>query len=274
MLKRKMSMFVLLILLLSAILLPVQGHGSNFSAATSINVNTSIAGNISVAGEQDYFKFIAPTTGTYTIETTGSTSTYGYLYNSSQTLIAEDDYSGEGYNFRITENLTAGQTYFVKVKHFNSLRTGAYTLIVKAPLTLGEKLRNLPNNILDTMEDLGGHTLVKHVNISDADLFKRANTGTVGTKSTKYYSYDIATMAVKESISANANDIEAWLKSTSTSRKVYNVNHSFNLGYGYVKVSSSTVNKVENIKTSVIVLEKSSQHELGFIIITSYPLTQ
>ncbi|MCB4782672.1 MAG: hypothetical protein LGB70_07495, partial [Sulfurovum sp.] len=56
--------------------------------------------------------------------TTGSTDTYGELYNASGNLIRPNSNPG---NFKITKNVTAG-TYYVKVKHRIS-GTGAYSLV-------------------------------------------------------------------------------------------------------------------------------------------------
>ncbi len=493
---------------------PADDHGNNFSTATSINVNTNVAGAINYGGDEDFFRFTASTTGSYTIETTGSIDTFGHLYNSSQTQIATDDDSGDGNNFRITQNLTAGQTYFIKVRHFNTSGTGSYTLrvspteewyyaeietdngdvlkvymnnlgesietsiitearvvhnnstllstyrlindewyqsnvvayrpggtlliadvgideniinsvgissikvidindirnkmvnkiedfigipysslntndkkmvqsgivhsidnnmffglaqkivnvgrlehnyyymrakslmdaffvakytiatagsvqaamnawsaagisgglaiatspsgagtvvfgataatslagavtmtgvsfvsaslttrstnnfrsnIQKLQDTLGYKLRNLKNNVLTEMEKIPDcHTIKEHVNITDDGLLAR------GVNASKYHDLDKATRAVKEAVLNNADDVEAWLRNTSSpNRLIFDTTHSFDLGYGY-KVG--TVTKITNLRTSRIVIEKSNAFELGFKIITSYPI--
>lgn len=73
-----------------------------------------------------YYKFVAPKSGSYTIQTKDATfDTYGYLYTSSKKLVTAldknpSDDNGIGRNFRIDANLTTGQTYYVGVAGFGS----------------------------------------------------------------------------------------------------------------------------------------------------------
>jgi subtilisin family serine protease len=76
------------------------------------------------AGDVDYVKFTLNSTSAVQLETSGATSgdTYMWLYNSSQTLIAEDDNSGDGNYSRILRTCTEGSwllagTYYVKVNN-------------------------------------------------------------------------------------------------------------------------------------------------------------
>jgi hypothetical protein len=88
--------------------------------------------------EDDYFKLLVPTAGTYTLTTTGSCSyydeneqytpdTYLYLYDSAGTLLTSDDDGGEGYCSLITYSFTQTGTYFLNVRAL-STRSGSYTL--------------------------------------------------------------------------------------------------------------------------------------------------
>ena len=128
------TVFMLIALLLS--FLPVSvfadDHGNSCSRATSVNIGSTVNGRIETGGDYDYFKIMVPSSGTLTVYTTGSTDTYGYLNNSSCNVITRNDDSGSGYNFRISRNVSSG-TYYVKVKHYNSGRTGSYTLHVEGP---------------------------------------------------------------------------------------------------------------------------------------------
>lgn len=88
-------------------------------------------------GDNDYFRLFVPTTGTYTLETTGSCAyndpdfgynpdTYIYLSNSAGTELARnDDY--EGYCSLLTYNFTQVGTYYVRVRDFSE-GPGYYTL--------------------------------------------------------------------------------------------------------------------------------------------------
>lgn len=79
------------------------------------------------AGQHRWYKFIPATTGTYTFLTTGSTDTYGELFQGSSSLHTNDD-GGEGRNFSIQRSLTAGTEYRLKIRGYNTTTTGSYTL--------------------------------------------------------------------------------------------------------------------------------------------------
>lgn len=50
------------------------------------------------------------------------------MYNSAQSQIAYNDDSGAVNNFLISYDLTAGQTYYLKVRAYSSTKTGTYTI--------------------------------------------------------------------------------------------------------------------------------------------------
>ena len=72
--------------------------------------------SIPQAGQVYYYRFTPATSGTYIFESTSTsgtsyTDTYGYLYAADRTTeLAHNDDGGEGYNFRISYELTAGTT--------------------------------------------------------------------------------------------------------------------------------------------------------------------
>ena len=106
-------------------------HGNSCSSATAMALNSSKAGAIGTAGDYDYFKVIAPSAGTLTAYTTGTTDTYGYLKNSSCANIKYDDDTGEGANFSFTPTTVAAGTYYIAVRHYyTSTGVGPYTLRV------------------------------------------------------------------------------------------------------------------------------------------------
>ncbi len=98
-----------------------------------INVGSTYSGlSINPSGDEDFFKFTAPNYGVYSIYTTGSTDTYGYLMSSSgNTTYASNDDAGPSTNFMIKRTLTAGRTYMIKVRGYNSRTTGSYTITVE-----------------------------------------------------------------------------------------------------------------------------------------------
>lgn len=112
--------------------------GTSFEDAEPISVGSSVIVDISSPGKSVYYKFTVTNTELgqqrsvriYT-ETSGSRfDNYGYLYNSSETLLKSDDDSGGNGNFLIaTEPLSPG-TYYVRVKAYSSSATGQCRLVL------------------------------------------------------------------------------------------------------------------------------------------------
>lgn len=103
----------------------------SMETAAAISDEGYTSGCICCPGAEQWFKFVATRNGQYTICTTGSLDTIGTLYDCCGNLITEvDDYAPCGkINFRIICNLTAGNTYYVKVRIYGN-DTGNYTLEV------------------------------------------------------------------------------------------------------------------------------------------------
>lgn len=64
-------------------------------------------------------RFIPSESGIYVFYSIGSKDTCGYLYDSDKSVIDFDDDSGEGMNFSITENLEAGEVYYVGIRFYS-----------------------------------------------------------------------------------------------------------------------------------------------------------
>ncbi len=102
-------------------------HGNSTGAATSVGINSTTGGVINYAGDNDYFRVTVSEAGHLTVNTTGSTDTYGYLLDGSGNTITSHD--GET-NFRIERDVTAG-TYYVRVRHYSTTATtGNYQLVL------------------------------------------------------------------------------------------------------------------------------------------------
>jgi tyrosinase len=91
-----------------------------------------VQGDIGRPGENDLLTFQVADAGEYVIETSGSTDTFLALFgpDSETSLITQDDDSGPGLLSRIQESLGVG-AYYVRVRHFNPGRTGAYGVRVR-----------------------------------------------------------------------------------------------------------------------------------------------
>ena len=68
---------------------------------------------------------------TYVFYTTGSTDTYGELYQGT-TLLESNDDSGDGNNFCISCSLVCGTQYRLKIRGYNTSTSGSYSVVVKS----------------------------------------------------------------------------------------------------------------------------------------------
>ena len=94
--------------------LPGDDHGNTRSTATSVAAPSSTAGTLT-AGDVDYFTVTVSQPGTLTVNTSGSTDTYGTLEDASGGTLATNDDGGSGTNFRLSSAVSAG-TYYVQSK--------------------------------------------------------------------------------------------------------------------------------------------------------------
>ncbi|ADL50676.1 papain-like cysteine protease family protein [Clostridium cellulovorans] len=102
---------------------------NSFETATSLSgVITNMPATIGTAGDEDYYALTLPGGGTFSVETTGSTDTFGAIYDSNHNLISADDNNGEDNNMKIISPLAGRQTYYVKVNHASPNGTGSYNL--------------------------------------------------------------------------------------------------------------------------------------------------
>ena len=100
--------------------------------AVEIEVGAEIEAAIDVAAEEDVYTFTAPADGNFTVSTSGDNDTKCWLDDADGVEIAYNDDGGEGLNCSITEALTAGSQYRVRVRFFSNQLTGPYTVRVVA----------------------------------------------------------------------------------------------------------------------------------------------
>ena len=102
---------------------------TSMETAKEIQVESFVSACICCPCAEQWFKFTVPQTKQYTICTSGSLDTVGTLYDCYGNYITEvDDISGK-LNFRIVRTLTAGITYYVRVRLADN-DTGCYTVNV------------------------------------------------------------------------------------------------------------------------------------------------
>jgi len=104
-------------------------HGDDIGSATRVSVPSTTDGELEEGGDRDYFRLLVSEDTTLTVETTGSTDTFGTLFDATGTSLETDDDGGAGTNFEIERDVDAG-TYYVEVRGFSSSTTGTYQLDV------------------------------------------------------------------------------------------------------------------------------------------------
>lgn len=84
----------------------------------SVNIN---------ADEITYLKFIPSVSGTYEFTSLGGQEddVVGYLYDANKSQLAADDDSAGNRQFLLTQNLTAGTTYYWGVKYYDTSKSGS-----------------------------------------------------------------------------------------------------------------------------------------------------
>ena len=124
-------------------------HGNTRAQATPIPLNMLAFGTL-YAGDIDYFRLIIPRAAILTVETSGTTNTFGLLYDAEGIELARNDNGGIFSNFLITRAVTAG-TYYVAVRDASSSATGSYFLDVTVPgVTVSTTRLNLDEGSSDS----------------------------------------------------------------------------------------------------------------------------
>ena len=79
-----------------------------------------------------YYKFIPEEDGTYIIYSYNNDhDTLAYLYDSDMNEINSNDDGGDGNNFKIVTELTAGETYYIKARFWTESNEGEFNVIVE-----------------------------------------------------------------------------------------------------------------------------------------------
>lgn len=111
---------------------------ASFDDAFLTEANQEYNANFSESGQMIYYEFVPRITGEYRFYSKGNLDTYGYLYNSNKYQLTSNDNGGEGNNFKITYNLTAGETYYIAVKPYSG--TGTAVLVTETDCIEGTKI--------------------------------------------------------------------------------------------------------------------------------------
>jgi len=109
--------------------LTINYNESGFDNATSLSLGTYYSVSIVNSGGKQFYKYTPSTTGFYTFESSSIASgdPYGRLYNNTQDVLANNDDSGSGTNFRITYHLMSSYTYYFSAGCYGT-GTGSYSV--------------------------------------------------------------------------------------------------------------------------------------------------
>ncbi len=105
---------------------------------TDITANGTATAEITYGGQLAYFRYVAKKNGKITFYSTGSSDTYGYILDASGDTLRSDDESGDGNNFSISYQVSAGTTYYLAAGFYSSSQTGSFEvcLLVDEPLAI------------------------------------------------------------------------------------------------------------------------------------------
>ncbi|MCB4782587.1 MAG: pre-peptidase C-terminal domain-containing protein, partial [Sulfurovum sp.] len=203
-------------------------YGNTIGDARTVSLGNTTLGNINVAGDEDYFKIVIPSAGTLTVKTTGSTDTYGYLLDASNSEIESNDDGGLDRNFQISKFITTAGTYYVKVKHHDpSENMGAYSLVTYFDDHNNSKDGATPINpnsrTVGRIEKTGDVDWFKIVIPSGGGTLIVSTTGTIDTSGELYKDGDL-----------NASD------NNNGSGNNFKISQQLEAGTYYVKVSASS----------------------------------
>ena len=104
-------------------------HGNDSSSATAVDIPSTTAGTLD-SGDQDFFRIDIGVAGSLTLESSGTTDTYGILYDGDGAELARDDDGGTNQNFRISRESLAPGTYYLLLRAFGPAVSGDYSLTV------------------------------------------------------------------------------------------------------------------------------------------------
>lgn len=219
------------------------------SKATVLSIGSNQTHNIHSQTDEDWFKFVVTSAGTYEFETSGSGDTYGILYrntSSGNTVVTQSNSGGSGQNMKINTSLTAG-TYYLRITGYNKALVESYSITARRPITQYDE----PNNSTSaaTALDRNGNKTGSFHSTSDVDYFKIANAA-AGTYqiSTNSSAITIELTAGNRSVSGRGSASITLDSSSTVYAKLYNSNGDLMEQYTVSSKYSAPVqqNKAEN----------------------------
>ena len=127
----------------------ITDEDGNSKTVTVIGIGSHTA-DVTTPGEHVRFCFIPSESGSYTIYSTDTVDTYGYLLDASGNVITYDDDSGDNRNFSLSYDLTAGTVYFYDVRYYDSDLTGTIPFILMGGSCDSIDFTSQPSNVIAT----------------------------------------------------------------------------------------------------------------------------
>jgi hypothetical protein len=118
------------------------------------------------------------------------------------------------------------------------------------------------------MESAGGHTLQKHVSQTNEELIRRAIQEEVEA-ATSFTNKSTAIQAVQQNLRRNCKEIAQWLENSPLNKTTFDITHEISIGKGVLQDKSTVI---YNLTKSRVVLVKDATQELGFKILTAFPI--
>ncbi len=195
---------VVLVLVMMLAVLPISSASAE-TAYTQLSLDAKQ--KVKLSGDSVRLSFTPEEDGWYEFFATGNYDTYATLLDSSFEEIAEDDDSGEGWNFIIKQKLLASNTYYIDVNSYDASSSGinVYINVKKAIGVESMEITKFP-------EDL---TCIKGYELNSIDLSGLEISFTLSDGSTKLWKFDDYYYEV--------NNIPVVFKEELTSEDVFSV---------------------------------------------------
>lgn len=100
------------------------------ASAIVVGMGSNTSGEISPAGDRDFYRIEAPSDGQVTVYTNSDMNTRGKLRDADCLEIASNSNSGPGLNFQMSEQVSQG-VYYIEVYNSSTSETGSYALYVE-----------------------------------------------------------------------------------------------------------------------------------------------
>ena len=110
-----------------------------FNQAVNMQLDKAHTTNVSAGGQKVYYAFTPDVSGTYVFASVGNQSTYASLYDSALNQLTPENLDRSSGNFTITQDLEAGQTYYLVVKLYDESAIGSFDVAVTRYIATDEE---------------------------------------------------------------------------------------------------------------------------------------